>query len=105
MTKAEKEIAEAQEAAAAYGKDFLANPHIIPHVISENLWAEGWTAETFEYRWALMDTMEDLLCNAIGGILAYVFLLVYPYHHKGKGDVHKLIDTELSKKQKEAVTK
>ncbi|MBQ3604276.1 MAG: hypothetical protein IJA02_10570 [Clostridia bacterium] len=98
---------EAQEAAAAYGKDFLANPHIIPHVISESLWAEGWTAETFEFRWALMDTMEDLLCNAVGGVLAYVFLLVYPYHHKGKYDVHKMIDESLVKetKQKEAVTK
>ena len=81
---------EAQQAAADYGKDFLANPHIIPHVISESLWAEGWTEATFEYRWALMDTMEDVLCNAIGGVIAYVVLLVWPYHHTGKNNVNNL---------------
>ena len=92
-------------AAETYGKDFLENPHIIPHVISESLWAEGWTEETFAYRWALMDTMEDLLCNSIGGILAYVFLLVYPYRHKGKFDINKIIEAKPAKEQKEAVTK
>lgn len=100
---------EAQEAAVTYGKDFLANPHIIPHVISESLWAENWTAATFEYRWALMDTMEDLLCNTIGGVIAYVFLLVWPYHHTGKRNVNNMytdmITEKVSKKQKELVTK
>ena len=66
---------------------------------------EGWTEETFAYRWALMDTMEDLLCNSIGGIIAYVFLLVYPYRHKGKFDINKIIDAKPAKEQKEAVTK
>lgn len=100
---------EAQEAAVTYGKDFLANPHIIPHVISESLWAENWTEATFEYRWALMDTMEDLLCNTIGGVIAYVFLLVWPYHHTGKRNVNNMytdmITEKVSKKQKELVTK
>ena len=99
---------EAQEAAATYGKDFLANPHIIPHVISESLWAEGWTEATFDYRWALMDTMEDIICNAIGGVIVYVVLLVWPYHHTGKNNVNNLytdIVTEKKSKKKELVTK
>lgn len=99
---------EAQNAAATYGKDFLANPHIIPHVISESLWAEGWTEATFDYRWALMDTMEDIVCNAIGGAIVYVMLLVWPYHHTGKNNVNNLytdIVTEKKSKKKELVTK
>ncbi len=100
---------EAQAAAATYGKDFLANPHIIPHVISESLWAEGWTAETFDYRWALMDTMEDIVCNTIGGVIVYVMLMVWPYHHTGKRNVNNLytdmVTEKKSKKQKELVTK
>ena len=99
---------EAQNAAATYGKDFLANPHIIPHVISESLWAEGWTEATFDYRWALMDTMEDIVCNAIGGVIVYVVLLVWPYHHTGKNNVNNLytdIVTEKKSKKKELVTK
>ncbi len=99
---------EAQNAAATYGKDFLANPHIIPHVISESLWAEGWTEATFDYRWALMDTMEDIVCNAIGGVIVYVMLLVWPYHHTGKRNVNNLytdIVTEKKSKKKELVTK
>lgn len=99
---------EAQNAAATYGKDFLANPHIVPHVISESLWAEGWTEATFDYRWALMDTMEDIVCNAIGGVIVYVMLLVWPYHHTGKRNVNNLytdIVTEKKSKKKELVTK
>ena len=99
---------EAQDAAQTYGNEFLANPHIIPHVISESLWAEDWTAETFEYRWALMDTMEDLICNTLGGVLAYVALLVWPYHHKGKNNVNNLYTDIVSEKKsakKETVTK
>ena len=99
---------EAQNAAATYGKDFLANPHIVPHVISESLWAEGWTEATFDYRWALMDTMEDIICNTIGGAIVYVVLLVWPYHHTGKNNVNNLytdVVTEKKSKKKELVTK
>ena len=99
---------EAQNAAAEYGKDFLANPHIIPHVISESLWAEGWTEATFDYRWALMDTMEDIVCNAIGGVIVYVVLLVWPYHHTGKNNVNKLytdVVVDKKSKKKELATK
>ncbi len=99
---------EAQNAAATYGKDFLANPHIVPHVINESLWGEGWTEATFDYRWALMDTMEDIVCNTIGGAIVYVVLLVWPYHHTGKNNVNNLytdVVTEKKSKKKELVTK
>jgi len=98
----------ANEAADTYGKEFLRNPHIIPHVINEKLWADGWTVETFNYRWALMDTMEDIVCNTIGGAIAYIVLLVWPYHHTGKKNVNNLytdITTEKKSKKKELVTK
>lgn len=83
----------AAQAAEQYGNDFLASPHIIP--------------ELHECRWSLMDTMEDMICNSIGGVLAYVFLLVYPYRHKGKYDVNKMIDeaVKADENKKEAVAK
>ena len=99
---------EAQNAAATYGKDFLANPHIVPHVISESLWAEGWTEATFDYRWALMDTMEDIICNTIGGAIVYVVLLVLPYQNTGKNNLNNLytdVVTEKNSKKQELVTK
>lgn len=97
---------EANAVAERYGNQFLANPHIINHIAP--VMGEGWTAETYEIRWALMDTMEDLICNTIGGAIVYVVLLVWPYHHTGKNNVNKLytdVVTEKKSKKKELVTK
>ncbi|MBQ5824748.1 MAG: hypothetical protein IIW48_08070 [Clostridia bacterium] len=97
---------EANLVAERYGNEFLANPHIINHIAP--VMGEGWTAETYEIRWALMDTMEDLICNTIGGAIVYVALLVFPYHHKGKNNVNNLysdIVTEKKSAKKEKVTK
>lgn len=89
-------------AAAPGGNEFLANPHIIPHVAP--VMGDGWTAETYQIRWAIMDTMEDIICNAIGGIVVYVALLVCPYHHIGKSNVNNLYtDVAVEKKSKKEV--
>ncbi len=40
-------------------------------------------------RFALMDTMGDIVCNTIGAVVGYVFLKMFPYHHKGKHDLNK----------------
>ncbi len=53
-------------------------------------------------RYALMDTMEDIVFNTIGGVVVYVFLRFCPYHHKGKNDVNAMFtnDTVVKAKKK-----
>lgn len=37
-----------------------------------------------EARWPLMDTMADIVLNSVGALLAYIFIKIYPYRHKGR---------------------
>ena len=41
-------------------------------------------------RWAIMDTMGDIVLNTIGATVFYFIHRVYPYKHKGKNDLNKL---------------
>ena len=41
-------------------------------------------------RFALMDTMGDTVCNTVGAIIGYIFIKIFPYHHRGKHDLNKL---------------
>ena len=43
-------------------------------------------------RFALMDTMGDIILNFIGGFLMYLFLCIYPYRHRGKNDINLKIE-------------
>lgn len=43
-------------------------------------------------RFALMDTMTDMVCNVIGAIAVYIGLKIYPFHHKGEKDINKLYE-------------
>ncbi len=52
-------------------------------------------------RFALMDTMGDIVLNFVGAFIMYIVLCVYPYRHRGKNDVNKQIETSLSGKQYE----
>ncbi|MBQ2774491.1 MAG: hypothetical protein IJF40_01195 [Clostridia bacterium] len=58
-------------------------------------------------RFALMDTMTDMVFNTIGAAVFYVFIKIWPYHHKGKNDVNEMFDDAAESKpvEKEAVTK
>ena len=57
-------------------------------------------------RFALMDTMGDIILNFIGGLLFYAILCAHPYRHKGKNDINLRIETELAAEaQKEPVAK
>lgn len=38
----------------------------------------------FPERWALMDTMADIILNTIGALIAIIAIKIYPYRHKGK---------------------
>lgn len=60
----------AEEAAEKYG---IGLPNIIPH--------------RDIMRYAIMDTMEDMICNTVGGFVGWVILKFYPYHHKDKNKV------------------
>ena len=48
-------------------------------------------------RYALMDTMEDMIANVIGAVGMYIALKIKPYHHSGKHDVNRLIEEEKAK--------
>lgn len=74
----------AEEAAILYNNPHLAHPNVIP--------------ELDPMRYAIIDTMEDTLCNVIGGLLVYIGLRIYPYNHKGKNNVNNLFDTNEKEK-------
>lgn len=70
----------AEETAILYGNPNLATPNVIP--------------ELDPMRYAIMDTMEDIICNSVGSVLFYIGLRIKPYNHSGKNDVNKLIENE-----------
>ncbi|MBQ7542286.1 MAG: hypothetical protein IJT44_08380 [Clostridia bacterium] len=50
--------------------------------------------EVFKMRFALMDTMCDIVMNFVGGIIMYVILRIWPYRHRGDGDVNRRIELD-----------
>lgn len=57
-------------------------------------------------RMALMDTMSDTVCNAVGGIAGLIVLKIFPYRHKGKNNINKLIEEnprEVKTEEKQSV--
>ncbi|MBR2876805.1 MAG: hypothetical protein IKC01_06685 [Clostridia bacterium] len=58
-------------------------------------------AERFESRFAIMDTMGDMILNALGAVPMYIFLRFRPYRHMGKNNINKMIEEELLKTTKE----
>lgn len=56
-------------------------------------------------RWPIMDTMGDIVLNSTGALVAWVVLKIFPYHHKGKGDVNAKIEAELAKSAKKELAK
>ncbi len=72
----------AEEAASIYGNVKLASPNYIPELVPE--------------RYAIMDTMEDMLCNCIGSLVVYIGLRIKPYNHIGECDVNKLYAQQLN---------
>ena len=71
----------ARQAAERYGTNPI--PNIIPHL--------------HDARFALMDTMEDTICNTLGTVIVMIFLKFFPYNHKGKRNVDDRIDALLAK--------
>ena len=70
----------ARQAAERYGTNPI--PNIIPHL--------------HDARFALMDTMEDTICNTLGTVIVMIFLKFFPYNHKGKRNVDDRIDALLA---------
>lgn len=57
------------------------------------------TYSLFSYtpeRFPLMDTMIDMICNTIGAVFTSVFLLKFPYMHRGTLDVNVEIEKNKS---------
>lgn len=45
----------------------------------------------YQERWSLMDTMDDIVLNTIGAIIAWITLKIFPYHHRGTRDINRQI--------------
>ncbi len=58
----------------------------------------------FESRFALMDTMGDMILNTLGAVPMYIFLRLRPYRHMGPNNINKKIEEELAKSTKEVAT-
>lgn len=48
--------------------------------------------EIFRERFALMDTMGDIVMNFVGGFIMYTVVRLFPYRHRGKDDVNRQIE-------------
>jgi hypothetical protein len=59
--------------------------------------------ERLHARFAIMDTMADTILNAIGAVIMYIILKIYPYRHKNDNNVNKIIADELDKNTKEEI--
>ncbi len=59
----------------------------------------------YECRYALMDTMEDMICNTVGSVVAAIGLKFFPYRHRGRNDLNKIIANEKKTVEKELVIK
>ena len=46
-------------------------------------------------RFALMDTMDDIVMNFVGAFLLYAILCIFPYRHRGKNDINAKIELEI----------
>lgn len=53
-------------------------------------------------RFALMDTMGDIVLNFIGGFAMYIILCIIPYNHKGKNDINARILAETAAERSSA---
>ena len=53
----------------------------------------------YQERFALMDTMDDIILNFVGAFILYIFLVVHPYRHKGKNDINRIIEEQLQKEK------
>ena len=49
--------------------------------------------EKFRMRFALMDTMGDIVMNFVGGFIMYAVLRAFPYRHRGQDDINRRIET------------
>lgn len=57
--------------------------------------------EIVQQRFAIMDTMGDMVLNFIGALIMYAILVAVPYRHRGKNDINAKIE-EMQKKSLEA---
>lgn len=56
-------------------------------------------------RYAVIDTMEDIIFNTVGAVIAFILLKIRPYNHRGKHNVNDMFDDYVPKKEKVAASK
>ena len=83
----------ARQAADIYGNEALAKPYFFaPESYAPRVDGVYYTSveQIFNARYAVIDTMEDIVLNTVGAVIAYIALRIKPYWHKGKNDTNKL---------------
>lgn len=91
-------------AAEQYGNPKLADPYLFnPASYAPRIDGEFCTSaeQIFASRYALIDTMEDIIFNTLGAIPAYLFLRKKPYRHSGKNNINEM----FAPKKEDVVTK
>ncbi len=100
----------AKAAADAYGNEGLAKPWLfdpasyaprLNEIVNRqefNLYGD--VTEVYNFRYAVIDTMEDIIFNTVGAIAAYIFLKIKPYWHKGKNDTNAMIKAQENASEK-----
>ena len=87
----------AAQAADTYNNPALASPYIFdPASYAPQIDGVYHTSaeQIFSARYALIDTMEDIVFNTLGAIAAYIGIRIYPYWHKGRRDVNRIFAEE-----------
>ncbi|MDR1465568.1 MAG: hypothetical protein LBJ11_09775 [Oscillospiraceae bacterium] len=64
--------------------------HVFPPPVLGGEFDAASYAWQWEHRFALMDTMGDIIMNTAGGVLFIVPLRIFPYHHRGPNNLNRL---------------
>ncbi len=67
-------------------------PRLVESVDQSHLYDS--VSDVYNARYAVIDTMEDIIFNTIGAIIAYIFLKIKPYWHIGKNDTNAMIKAQ-----------
>lgn len=83
----------AQQAADMYNNPALAEPYLFaPESYAPRVDGHYYSSavQIFNDRYAVIDTMEDIVFNTLGAAVSYIGLNIYPYWHRGKRNINNL---------------
>ncbi len=60
--------------------------------LGKNIGLPNFIAHRDPVRYGVIDTMEDMICNTVGGFVGWVFLKIFPYHQKNVKNKELVLD-------------